>query len=417
MPSDLLIRFFSLFFVILITDTYLYFTLKNTFFKKSGRYKVFRNIFWLITILYCLYFVANLIIVGSPLDDYVKYSAYFWVFGIYLIIYIPKLIISVFLLINLLLKTVVNIITKAFNKKIKFNSLYISSLGLLSGFVILILVLYGFVFTKTDFIVKEQNLYFNNLPVSFENFKIVQISDLHLGSFHNKSVVEKAIGLIESQKPDILVFTGDMINVTNKETIPYITLLNSIKTNYGKFSVLGNHDIGDYAKWDTVPGQKKINEELIKCERQMGFNVLIDTNFKILKGSDSIYLAGVNNCGNYPFKKAGDLKKALRDIDEKAFVILLAHDPAQWAGEVVGKTKIPLTLSGHTHGMQLGINTNKIKWSPISLKYKYWLGLYENNLQYLYVNPGLGFLGFPGRIGVKPEITVIKLKRQMPDIE
>jgi hypothetical protein len=364
-----------------------------------------------------LYFVANLIIVGSPLDDYVKYSAYFWVFGIYLIIYIPKLIISVFLLINLLLKTVVNIITKAFNKKIKFNSLYISSLGLLSGFVILILVLYGFVFTKTDFIVKEQNLYFNNLPVSFENFKIVQISDLHLGSFHNKSVVEKAIGLIESQKPDILVFTGDMINVTNKETIPYITLLNSIKTNYGKFSVLGNHDIGDYAKWDTVPGQKKINEELIKCERQMGFNVLIDTNFKILKGSDSIYLAGVNNCGNYPFKKAGDLKKALRDIDEKAFVILLAHDPAQWAGEVVGKTKIPLTLSGHTHGMQLGINTNKIKWSPISLKYKYWLGLYENNLQYLYVNPGLGFLGFPGRIGVKPEITVIKLKRQMPDIE
>jgi predicted MPP superfamily phosphohydrolase len=360
---------------------------------------------------------VNLIIVGSPLDDYVKYSAYFWVFGIYLIIYIPKLIISIFLLINLLLKTVVDIITKAFNKKIKFNSLYISSLGLLAGFVSFLLVLNGFIFTKNDFIVKEQTLYFNNLPASFENFKIVQISDLHLGSFHNKSVIEKAIGLIESQKPDMLFFTGDMINVTNKETIPYITLLNNIKTNYGKFSVLGNHDIGDYAKWDTVPGQKKINEELIKCERQMGFNVLIDTSFKIFKGQDSIYIAGVNNCGNYPFKKAGDLKKALKNIDEKAFVILLAHDPAQWSGEVVGKTNIPLTLSGHTHGMQLGINSGNIKWSPISLKYKYWLGLYKNNLQYLYVNPGLGFLGFPGRIGIKPEITVLKLKRQMPNIE
>lgn len=413
MHTELIFRFLVLFLVLIVTDLFLYLSLKKIFFTKEDRQKVFRNSFWGLTILYCLYFFLSLFLIGSPLDDFVKYRSFFWVFGVYLIIYIPKLIISIVLLLNFVIRVFYDLFAKVFKLKKQFNFKIFAYFGLAAGIITFIIIIRGFVFTKTDFVVKEYSVYLKNLPSDFDNFRIVQISDFHLGSFSDSSVVKRALGIVKLQKSDMVVFTGDMVNVTFKETLPYIFLFREIEPKYGKFSVLGNHDMGDYAKWDSIPEQKYLNCQLILCEKQMGFKILNDTNYKIFKGKDSIYIAGVNNCGSYPFKKTGNFDKSLQNISKDAFTIFLTHDPALWSSQIVGKANIALTLSGHTHGMQLGINTGNVKWSPISFKYRYWLGWFNFSGQYLYVNPGVGFLGFPGRIGILPEITVFTLKKKI----
>jgi hypothetical protein len=274
-------------------------------------------------------------------------------------------------------------------------------------------LLYGMYKGKYDFRVLKYTLHFDDLPTAFDGYKITQISDIHSGSFDDKEKIEYAVNLVNEQKSDAIFFTGDMVNNKASEMIPWKEVFNKLKATDGKFSILGNHDYGDYVDWDTDDEKLQNLEELKQIQKDIGFDLLLNDSRFIEKDGQRLALVGVENWGRGPFKKAGDLKKAAKHIDKDDFKILMSHDPSHWEDVVVDDDyKYQLTLSGHTHGMQFGIEIpGWIKWSPIKWRYKYWAGIYKEMGQYINVNRGFGYLGYPGRVGIWPEITVIELKK------
>ncbi|SHF54263.1 hypothetical protein SAMN03080594_10555 [Arenibacter palladensis] len=275
-------------------------------------------------------------------------------------------------------------------------------------------LLYGMVKGKYNFRVLKYNLEFDDLPQSFDGYRITQISDVHSGSFDNREKIEYAIDLINKQKSDVLLFTGDMVNNMAEEMLPWKGLFSTLSAKDGKFSVLGNHDYGDYVSWETEDAKRNNLTDLKNIQKEMGFDLLLNDSRYLQKGDDRIALIGVENWGRGGFKKAGDLKKAVSNIDKDDFKILMSHDPSHWEDQVLkDDCHYHLTLSGHTHGMQFGIEIpGWIKWSPARWRYKYWAGVYEEMGQMINVNRGFGFLGYPGRVGIWPEITVITLKKR-----
>lgn len=275
-------------------------------------------------------------------------------------------------------------------------------------------LLYGMVKGKYNFKVLKYNLEFDDLPSSFDGYQITQISDVHSGSFDNREKIEYAIDLINRQKSDLLLFTGDMVNNMAEEMLPWKGLFSTLNAKDGKFSVLGNHDYGDYVEWETEEAKSKNLTDLKNLQKEMGFDLLLNDSRYLQKGEDKIALIGVENWGRGGFKKAGDLKKAASKINKDDFKILMSHDPSHWEDQVLKDDyHYHLTLSGHTHGMQFGIEIpGWIKWSPAKWRYKYWAGVYEELGQTINVNRGFGFLGYPGRVGIWPEITVITLKKK-----
>jgi hypothetical protein len=275
-------------------------------------------------------------------------------------------------------------------------------------------LLYGMVKGKYNFKVLKYNLEFDDLPSSFDGYQITQISDVHSGSFDNREKIEYAIDLINRQKSDLLLFTGDMVNNMAEEMLPWKGLFSTLNAKDGKFSVLGNHDYGDYVEWETEEAKSKNLTDLKNLQKEMGFDLLLNDSRYLQKGEDKIALIGVENWGRGGFKKAGDLKKAASKINKDDFKILMSHDPSHWEVQVLKDDyHYHLTLSGHTHGMQFGIEIpGWIKWSPAKWRYKYWAGVYEELGQTINVNRGFGFLGYPGRVGIWPEITVITLKKK-----
>jgi len=275
-------------------------------------------------------------------------------------------------------------------------------------------LLYGMVKGKYNFKVLKYNLEFDDLPSSFDGYQITQISDVHSGSFDNREKIEYAIDLINRQKSDLLLFTGDMVNNMAEEMLPWKGLFSTLNAKDGKFSVLGNHDYGDYVEWETEEAKSKNLTDLKNLQKEMGFDILLNDSRYLQKGEDKIALIGVENWGRGGFKKAGDLKKAASKINKDDFKILMSHDPSHWEVQVLKDDyHYHLTLSGHTHGMQFGIEIpGWIKWSPAKWRYKYWAGVYEELGQTINVNRGFGFLGYPGRVGIWPEITVITLKKK-----
>ena len=275
-------------------------------------------------------------------------------------------------------------------------------------------LLYGMVKGKYNFRVLKYNLEFDDLPQSFDGYRITQISDVHSGSFDNREKIEYAIDLINKQKSDVLLFTGDMVNNMAEEMLPWKGLFSTLRAKDGKFSVLGNHDYGDYVSWETEEAKRNNLTDLKNIQKEMGFDLLLNDSRYLQKGDDRIALIGVENWGRGGFKKAGDLKKAVSNIDKDDFKILMSHDPSHWEDQVLKDDyHYHLTLSGHTHGMQFGIEIpGWIKWSPARWRYKYWAGVYEEMGQMINVNRGFGFLGYPGRVGIWPEITVITLKKR-----
>ncbi|WP_457268343.1 metallophosphoesterase [Pedobacter sp. UYEF25] len=271
---------------------------------------------------------------------------------------------------------------------------------------------YGIVKGKYAYRVIRHTLYFDDLPISFDGFTITQISDVHAGSFTKPKEVKKGIDLINKQKSDLFVFTGDLVNNVATEIEPYIPMFSEIRAGYGKYSILGNHDYGDYAKWASSAAKTTNFTRLKNNHAALGFTLLLDEHVTITKGADKIILAGIENWG-IGFGERGDLKKALQGTNPKDFKILLSHDPSHWDAEVKNfPSDIALTLAGHTHGMQFGIEAFGIKWSPVKYRYKHWAGVKKENNRYLNINRGFGFLGFSGRIGIWPEITVITLRKK-----
>jgi len=274
-------------------------------------------------------------------------------------------------------------------------------------------LLYGMYKGKYNFRVLNYTLHFEDLPEAFHGYKITQISDIHSGSFDDKSKIEYAIDLINEQASDVLLFTGDMVNNKASEMLPWKDTFGRLKAKDGKFSVLGNHDYGDYVDWNSPEEKHQNLEDLKTIQKEIGFDLLLNESRYLEKDGQRLALVGVENWGKGGFKKAGDLTKAASQIQSHDFKILMSHDPSHWEAKVLNDPyHYHLTLSGHTHGMQFGIEIpGWIKWSPAKWRYKHWAGIYTELNQHINVNRGFGYLGYPGRVGIWPEITVIELKK------
>jgi predicted MPP superfamily phosphohydrolase len=290
---------------------------------------------------------------------------------------------------------------------------FISQIGLGLAAIPFASILYGMYKGKYNFKVLTYVLHFEDLPDAFDGYRLTQISDVHSGSFDNIEKVRYAIDLINKQQSDVILFTGDMVNNKATELEPYVSVFKNLKAKDGLYSVLGNHDYGDYIPWNSEAEKRQNLEDLKRLQKDIGFDLLLNENRFIEKGKDRLAIIGVENWGKGGFKKAGDLSRAKQGVDKADFKVLLSHDPSHWDAEVVADDyHYHLTLSGHTHGMQFGIEIPGVfKWSPVKWRYKHWAGIYEQMGQYINVNRGFGYLAFPGRVGIWPEITVIELKK------
>lgn len=284
--------------------------------------------------------------------------------------------------------------------------------GLIAGFLPFFAIVYAIFKSAYRFKIHRVEVHSKDLPSNFDGLKIVHISDLHVGSFsYRYRILEKVVHLINDLDADLILFTGDLVNNYAWELKGWDQVLNKLSARKGKFAVLGNHDYGDYSPWISEEAKKENFEEIKNFYQKIDFQLLLNASEVLTEDNQSIGILGVENWGLPPFRQDGDLEKAWKDVRNLPFKILLSHDPSHWDAEVIDKTDIDLTLSGHTHGMQAGIKILGKQWSPIQYKYKRWAGLYAHKKQYLYVTRGLGWLGFPGRMGMRPEITLIELKK------
>lgn len=398
-PASFLIFFFAFVFLIELIS---YFGARKLIYLlqiKTRRY---------ITSLYLLFSfsISGLLIYSFSNTELIRqsrnYTFFFIVISLTILNLLPK---SFFAIMTLLSTGFRSLGRKQFQVIILAGSLLIS-------FALILSIAHGIFIGRFNIRVEKQNLYFSNLPKQFDGFKIVQISDLHLGSFgNNPKVLAQAVQMIEKLQPDLLLFTGDIVNNFSDEYNGFTPWLKQLSGRYGKYAIQGNHDYGDYFNWpDTLSKRQNLNQ--IKAGLvNAGFKLLQNQSVNISVKDTSISLIGVENWGHPPFPQYADLEVAMRGIPENSFKILMSHDPAHWEAKVVHQTNISLTLSGHTHGGQFGIKIAGIEFSPIYLYQKDWGGLYQSGNQLLYVNRGLGTVGFPGRIEMRPEITLLTLFR------
>lgn len=275
-------------------------------------------------------------------------------------------------------------------------------------------LLIGMVRGKYNYKVLKYTLTFDDLPDAFDGLTLAQISDIHSGSFDNPEKVAYGVDLVNQQNPDLILFTGDIVNNKTTELYPYQSIFSKLSAPMGVYSILGNHDYGDYVDWESEAAKRQNMEDLKRVQKEMGFHLLLNESVSLEKEGEKISLVGVENWGKGRFKKAGDLEKAVADVAPEDFKILLSHDPSHWEAQVLSHPfPFHLTLSGHTHGMQFGIDIpGVIKWSPAKWRYKQWAGIYNQGQQYLNVNRGFGYLAYPGRVGIWPEISLITLKKK-----
>ncbi len=350
--------------------------------------------------------ITSIIVLKIRLESINPVRKHFWIsslYGLTISSFIPKLIFVI--VISILYFT-----NYVFLENRSIIVIFI--VGVLSGFLPFLTILYGIFRSLYRFKIHHVNIKFKNLPKNYTGIRVVQISDLHLGSFNYRyHILDRAVNMINHLEPDFIFFTGDLVNNCSWELDNWDSVLKKLTAKKGKYAVLGNHDYGDYKKWDTEEMKLKNFDEIKHFYKKIEFKLLLNEAEIFNNNGDKMAIIGVENWGNPPFKQYGDLDKSLMNVQYIPFKILLSHDPSHWSKEVIGKTNISLTLSGHTHGMQAGINLKNKKWSPIKYKYKHWAGLYENKQQYLYVNRGLGWLGFPGRLGMRPEITFIEFEK------
>jgi predicted MPP superfamily phosphohydrolase len=269
---------------------------------------------------------------------------------------------------------------------------------------------FGIISGAHDYRIRRVRVPLANLPKAFDGIKIAQLSDIHSGSFFNKTAVKGGVEMLMKEKPDIAFFTGDLVNDRASEVKDYINIFDKVKAPLGVHSVLGNHDYGDYFQWATTQEKMQNLTDLKRAHQLLGWNLMLDENRAIRVGGEEIGLIGIQNWGAGNFAKYGSLEKAYQKTEDYPVKILLSHDPSHWQAQVLPKYKdIDIAFAGHTHGMQFGVEIGKLRWSPVQYRYKQWAGLYEENNQYLYVNRGFGYLGYSGRVGILPEITILEL--------
>jgi predicted MPP superfamily phosphohydrolase len=415
-----LYRFIAFAAIIVLIDLYFYQAVSTILRGASGaRKNIVFYIYVGITAISVFTVLMPLII---PFQDWSKFFKIYFLSFI-LIILFSKIIGSVFLLVDDVIRlfrwigsylvkpepTALTELPENVHRISRLKFLNYVALGMaalpFAGFV------YGMVKGAFNYKVHRVKVVLPNLPSEFNGFKIVQISDIHSGSFASTTHVEDAVQIILQQQADVIFFTGDLVNNEAKEMEPFMNVLNKLTAPLGVYSTLGNHDYGDYVQWDNNEAKVKNLEDLKAVHKQLGWRLMMNEHIALTKGNASIALLGVENWGgNLNFPKYGDLKKAHAGTENYPVKLLLSHDPSHWDKQVKPQYKdIDITFSGHTHGFQIGIEIPGFKWSPSKYIYKEWAGLYSENNQHIYVNRGLGFLGYPGRVGISPEITVMEL--------
>lgn len=335
-----------------------------------------------------------------------------WSMGLFFGIVISALFVAAIFLLGDIGRLVVALIQKFSSGSMVWpgRAEWVGLIAAFFAFLPVSLFIFGMARGKYHFKVREVQLRFSDLPKAFDGYRIVQFSDLHSGNYDRFSAMEKAAQLIQNQHADLILFTGDWINAKSQEIVTYKELFANLTAPDGKYCCLGNHDYGAHPAWRDLEKFKFIVEAVRGHITDMDFNLLDNKSVSINRGSESFRLVGVENWGKDPFPRKGDLDMALDGVQSDEFKILLSHDPTHWDKQTIDHPQhIHLTLAGHTHGAQFGIETKYFKWSPVKYVYKRWAGLYEENNQFLYVNRGLGFIGYAGRIGMRPEITVLTL--------
>jgi len=376
-------------------------------------------LYWLPAIL------TSLIIIGLlfyPFDHWSK-GIRIYVVGFIFIGYFSKLVPIFFLAIDDLRRIIKRLFKKnnAAPSEISETiprSIFIRRLGLITGGVLFTSLLGGMVKWVSDFRVKREVIRLNGLPASFSGYRIVQFSDIHLGNWVSKKELEEVVQMMNDLQPDVIFFTGDLVNYKTDEAYEFRDILSKLNARDEIFAILGNHDYGDYSPWPDETSKQENMNHLYEFYQQMGWNLLRNENYILRKGNDELAILGVENWGSLGrFQKYGDLGKALHGVDQIPVKILLSHDPSHWELKTLNSSAtIGLTLAGHTHGAQFGFEFPGIRWSPSQYIYKYWAGLYSElntitgEKQYLYVNRGIGTIGYPGRVGIWPEITLFELQ-------
>jgi len=406
--------FFIAFFLLL--DFYLFTSISPVFNKGSFSNKIFNVTYWVISaIIYAI--IIFVFINFNKRTPSVHFNNEILISSFMFIVFISKFFALIPLVVDDILR-IFRFIGQFIVTDLKRENIFdidrlkfLKKTSLFIGSTFFITMLGGILFGRYNFKTKNINLKLENWSSKLKDFKIVQISDLHLGSFSSVKKLEEVVEIINNEKADLVVFTGDLVNNFHNEALPYISTLKKIKSNYGNYSVLGNHDYCDYVGWKRSSKKWKDNfNEMLDVHRKMGFNLLLNSSKEIEIEDDKINLVGVENWGAGNFNKDGDLKKAMFEVNEEYPTILLSHDPSHWSAQVLDfQKRIDLQLSGHTHGMQFGIDIPGFKWSPVQWRYKQWSGLYENSKKFIYVNTGVGNLAYAGRVGIMPEITVLKI--------
>ncbi|MBL6445253.1 metallophosphoesterase [Fulvivirga sp. 29W222] len=284
--------------------------------------------------------------------------------------------------------------------------------AVVAGTVPLVAMSWGIISGAHDYRIRRKTIHLPNLPKSFDGIQIGQLSDIHSGSFFNKTAVKGGVEMLMDEKPDVVFFTGDLVNNESSEVRDYINIFDKVDAPLGVYSTTGNHDYGDYSSWSSPQAKQRNFNDLMEAHRLMGYDLLMNEHRMLELDGDKIAILGIENWGMGRFPKYGDMTKAYAGTEEAAVKLLLSHDPSHWDAQVRQEYQdIDLMFAGHTHGFQFGVEIGGFKWSPSQYVYKQWAGLYTEGNQHLYVNRGFGYIGYPGRVGMAPEITILTLKR------
>ena len=420
MGRAVFVVFVALAFIIL--DVYTYYGMNGVF--GQGRFsKIFKFLYWGISA-FTYFSIFQLLLYSISTQTQHRSEFFNFMGGFVFTIFVTKLLFGIIMLLQDSGRVFVgaylyvsNMMMESDHSSTSFlpeRRQFITTMGTFMAGIPFFSMLYGITKGKYQYTVEKITLTFKDLPGAFDGFRVVQISDIHAGSFDNKEKVRTGIKKINDLNPDIVCFTGDLVNAQKEEIDPYVDIFGEIKAKYGKYATLGNHDYyGDYNR-NSKEEEKAYFDDFFVKYKKMGFDLLNNENRTITIDNESIQLVGVENWGaGRWFPKKGDLDIATSSINDDQFSILMSHDPTHWDEKVLPHKKhMHLTLSGHTHGFQFGFQMPGFKWSPAQYRYKKWLGLYQDGEKYLYVNRGFGFLGFPGRVGMWPEITLIELRRE-----
>jgi predicted MPP superfamily phosphohydrolase len=407
----------TLFIIVLLAGDYYILKGFRAAFKKRPFAKWFVVLYWLSAV----FFIGILLLgIYSPLNAGKRAGL---LFG-YALVFIFKISFLFFIFIDDIRRGIVYVFRKSKqpatdtptvaqnNTDAIPRSEFLMKAGLLSGIVPLVAIKLSMSKGCYDYHVRYVDLYLPNLPKAFDGMKVGQISDIHSGGFYNKTAVKGGVDMLQREKPDVTFFTGDLVNGAAWEMKDYQDIFAKVKAPLGVYSILGNHDYGDYGKWPSLAAKQKNNADIIATHKNMGWDILIDENRRLKVDGHEIGILGIGNWGEMSrLPKYGKMDEAIKNTDDLPVKLLLSHDPSHWRAEVLPKyPQIDAVFAGHTHGLQFGIRTKEFQWSPIEYVYSEWAGLYREKHQQIYVNVGYGFAGFKGRVGILPEITIFTLK-------